>query len=94
MTTDPVQAGNTEKRLFLRSAEKWNKVMIIKERQLFSLNNFFRVWPEHGELEEGAGLLYDTQNTFHLIVKGLKNAFLMSLTPLLYRYLTVRKLTE
>ena len=33
--------------------------------------------------------LYDTQNTFYLIVRGLKNAFLMPLTPLLYRYLTV-----
>ena len=33
--------------------------------------------------------LYGTQNTFYLIVRGLKNAFLMPLTPLLYRYLTV-----
>ena len=33
--------------------------------------------------------LYDTQNTFYLIVRGLKNAFLMPLTPLPYRYLTV-----
>ena len=33
--------------------------------------------------------LYDTQNTFYLIVRGLKNAFLVPLTPLLYRYLTV-----
>ena len=33
--------------------------------------------------------LYNTQNTFYLIVGGLKNAFLMPLTPLLYHYLTV-----
>ena len=32
---------------------------------------------------------YDTQDTFYLIVRGLKKAFLMPLTPLLYRYLTV-----
>ena len=30
-----------------------------------------------------------TQNTFYLIVMGLKNAYLMPLTPLLYRYLTI-----
>ena len=29
---------------------------------------------------------FDTQNTFRIIVRGLKNAFIMSLTPLLYRY--------
>ena len=29
---------------------------------------------------------FDTQNTFHHFVRGLKNAFFMSLTPLLYRY--------
>ena len=34
-------------------------------------------------------LLYDTQNTFYLIVRGLTNAFLKPLTPLLYRYMTV-----
>ena len=33
--------------------------------------------------------LYDTQNASHLIVRDLKNAFLVPLTPLLYRYLTV-----
>ena len=33
--------------------------------------------------------LYDTQYTFYLIVRGLTNAFLVPLTPLLYRYLTV-----
>ena len=32
---------------------------------------------------------FDTQNTFYLIVMGLKNAFLMPLIPLLYHYLTV-----
>ena len=31
--------------------------------------------------------LYDTQNTFYLIVRGLKNAFLMPLTP---RYTGIR----
>ena len=32
---------------------------------------------------------HDTQNTSYLIVRGLKSALLMPLTPLLYRYLTV-----
>ena len=31
----------------------------------------------------------DTHNTFYLIVKGLKNAFFMPLTPPLYRYSTI-----
>ena len=69
MTTDPVWAGITEKRTFLRSAEKcffgqkWALTQKISQnfirdwylfgkRQLFSLNNFFRSWPEHGELEK------------------------------------------
>ena len=34
-------------------------------------------------------LLYDTQNTFYLIVRGLTNAFLMPLRPLIHCYLTV-----
>ena len=34
-------------------------------------------------------LFFDTQNTFFLIVRGLKNASLMPFTPLLYHYLTV-----
>ena len=33
--------------------------------------------------------LFDTQNTFHPIVMGLKNAFFMSFMLLLYRYLTI-----
>ena len=32
---------------------------------------------------------YDTQNTFYLIVRGLKNAFLMPFMPLLFCYMTV-----
>ena len=32
---------------------------------------------------------FDTQNTFDLIVRGLKNALFLSLTPLLYVYLTI-----
>ena len=32
---------------------------------------------------------FDTQNTFHLFVRGLKNAYFMSLITLLYRYLTI-----
>ena len=32
---------------------------------------------------------FDTHNTFYLIVRGLKNAFSVSLTPLLYRFLTI-----
>ena len=32
---------------------------------------------------------FDTQNTFYLIVRGLKNAYFMSITPLLYRFLTI-----
>ena len=33
-------------------------------------------------------LKFDSQNTFYLILRGLVNAFFMSLTPLLYRYMT------
>ena len=32
---------------------------------------------------------FDTQNTFYLIVRDLKNAFFMPFAPLLYRYLTI-----
>ena len=32
---------------------------------------------------------FDTQKTFFLIVRGLENAFFMSLTPLLYCYPTI-----
>ena len=38
--------------------------------------------------------LYDTQNTFYLIVRGLKNAFLMPLMPLLYCYLKMTFLVK
>ena len=65
MTTNPVRAGITEKRLFLRSAKKcvfgwkciwtqknthnfWRYWYLFGKRQLFSLNNFFWSWPEHG----------------------------------------------
>ena len=33
--------------------------------------------------------LFDTQNTFYLIVRGLNNEFFMSLTLLLYRFQTI-----
>ena len=36
-----------------------------------------------------SALKFDTQGTFYLIVRGLKNAFFMSLTPMLYRYSTI-----
>ena len=32
---------------------------------------------------------FDTQNSFYIIVRGLKNAFFMPLTPLLYCYMAV-----
>ena len=34
-------------------------------------------------------LFFDTLNAFYLIVRGPKNAFFMSFTPLLYRYATI-----
>ena len=34
------------------------------------------------------GWFFDTQNTFHLILKRLKNAFFISFTPLIFCYLT------
>ena len=35
------------------------------------------------------GWFFDTQNTFHLMVRGLKTAFFMSFTPILYRCPTI-----
>ena len=32
---------------------------------------------------------FDAQNTFYLIVRGLKNAFFWPITPPLYRYPTI-----
>ena len=66
MKTDMVRAGITENWPFLSSAKKcfFGKKSVLSQkrtpkdwylfwkRQLFSLNNFFRAWPEHGELQE------------------------------------------
>ena len=63
------------------------KSQILQELQMLTLVALWDITlnATSQDLEQGFNgiWLYDTPNTFYLIVRGLKNKFLMSLTPLL-----------
>ena len=86
--------NKSEKETFYFWRRRWTQMEVEKLWRVF----WTRDWRENSWKlfgEGWAGRWTDitlspwTQNTFYLIVSGLTNAFLMPLTPLLYRYLTV-----
>ena len=83
------QAGLSQASDSNDTSPKQDKVREVIKKRIFcgqaDRKKMWKIWP----IFFNGIWLYDTQNTYHLIVRGLKNAFLMPLSPLLYCYLTL-----
>ena len=69
----------SKNRILMKKGSKFSHLLTVRADQMWKLCPIFSIefW------------FLDTKNTFDLIVRGLKNAFCMSLTPLLYHYPTI-----